>query len=79
MPSAWRGDAKLEFVRGGQDVQHEARDADVKRPLASAGAIVDEGNTVVFGLTARVRKSPLVGRATYAVEVCDVWRLSERE
>ena len=42
--------ARLEFVRDGKKwCNMELLDADVKRPLASVSAIVDEGNIVVFG------------------------------
>ena len=42
-------DARLEFVRDGQMCNMKFLDADVKRPLASVSAIVDNGNIVVFG------------------------------
>ena len=43
------GDAKLEFMREGKKCCAKSLDADVKRPLASVSAIVDEGSKVVFG------------------------------
>ena len=43
------GDARLEFIRDGMKCSMKFLDADVKRPLASVSAIVDEGNVVVFG------------------------------
>ena len=43
------GDARLDFMRNGAMCSMNFLDADVKRPLASVGAIVDEGNKVVFG------------------------------
>ena len=42
-------DARLEFIRDGMKCSMKFLDADVKRPLASVSAIVDEGNVVVFG------------------------------
>ena len=43
------GDEGLEFVRDGKKCKVQFLDADVKRPLASARATVDERNIVVFG------------------------------
>ena len=43
------GDARLAFVRDGKKCCKKFLDADVKIPLASVSAIVDEGNIVVFG------------------------------
>ena len=43
------GDPKLEFIRDGRKCSKKFLDADVKRPLASVSANVDEGNVVVFG------------------------------
>ena len=43
------GDAKLEFIRDGTKCSMKFLDVDVKTPLASVSAIVDEGNVVVFG------------------------------
>ena len=48
-PIQVEGDAKLEFVRYGKKCSMRFLDADVKRPLASVSALVDEGNVVVFG------------------------------
>ena len=39
----WKGDARLEFVRDGRKCDVKFFDADVKRPLASVSATVDEG------------------------------------
>ena len=49
---AVKGEAELEFEQGGKRCRMGFLDADVKRPLASVSAIVDQGNTVVFGPTA---------------------------
>ena len=43
------GDARLDFVRDGKKCDINFLDADVKRPLASVSATVDEGNIVEFG------------------------------
>lgn len=43
------GEAKLTFHRAGRKCTMNFLDADVKKPLAAVSAIVDEGNTVVFG------------------------------
>ena len=43
------GDAKLEFMREGEQCCMKFWDADVKRSLASVSAIVDGGSKVVFG------------------------------
>ena len=48
-PIRVEGDARLEFIRDGMKCSMKSLDADVKRPLASVSAIVDEGNVVVFG------------------------------
>ena len=48
-PIRVEGDARLEFIRDGMKCSIKFLDADVKRPLASVSAIVDEGNVVVFG------------------------------
>ena len=48
-PILVEGDARLEFIRDGMKCSMKFLDADVKRPLASVSAIVDEGNAVVFG------------------------------
>ena len=48
-PIRVEGDARLEFIRDGMKCSVKFLDADVKRPLASVSAIVDEGNVVVFG------------------------------
>ena len=48
-PIRFEGDARLEFIRDGMKCSMKFLDADVKRPLASVSAIVDEGNVVVFG------------------------------
>ena len=48
-PIRVEGDARLEFIRDGMKCSMMFLDADVKRPLASVSAIVDEGNVVVFG------------------------------
>ena len=42
-------DTNLEFVRDGRRCNMKFLDADVKKPLASVSAIVDEGSVVVFG------------------------------
>ena len=42
------GEATLNFKRNGRQCEMKFLDADVRRPLAAVGAIVDEGNTVVF-------------------------------
>ena len=42
------GEAVLEFERGGRRCAMKFLDADVRRPLASVAAMVDEGNIVVF-------------------------------
>ena len=42
-------DTRLEFVEDGRICNMKFLDADVKKPLASECAIVDEGNMVVFG------------------------------
>ena len=47
-PIRVEGDARLEFIRDGMKCSMKFLDADVKRPLASVSAIVDEGNVVVF-------------------------------
>ena len=41
--------ARLEFIRNGMICSMKFLDADVRRPLASVSAIVDEGNVVEFG------------------------------
>ena len=46
-PIRVEGDARLEFIRDGMKCSMKFLDADVKRPLASVSAIVDEGNVVV--------------------------------
>ena len=43
------GDVRLEFVGTAKKCNMKCLDADVKRPLASLGAIVDEANDVVCG------------------------------
>ena len=43
-PIRVEGDAKLEFVWDGRKCTMKFLDADVKRPLASVSATVDEGN-----------------------------------
>ena len=48
-PIRVEGDARLEFIRDGMKFSMNFLDADVKIPLASVSAIVDEGNVVVFG------------------------------
>ena len=48
-PIRVEGDARLEFIRDGRKCSVKLLDADVKRPLASVSAIVDEGNVVVIG------------------------------
>ena len=45
------GDAELEFVGGSVKWSGKFLDAALKRPLAAVCAIVDEGNSVVFGST----------------------------
>ena len=47
-PIRVEGDARLEFVPDGQKCNMKFLDADVKRPLSSVTAIVDEDNVVVF-------------------------------
>ena len=42
------GEAELEFVRAGRTCSMKFLDANVKRPLASVSAIIDQGNRVVF-------------------------------
>ena len=42
------GEATLHFQRGRRKCAMRFLDADVRRPLGSVSAIVDEGNTVVF-------------------------------
>ena len=42
------GEAELEFRRSGRACSMKILDANVKRPLASVSAIVDQGNRVVF-------------------------------
>jgi len=42
------GEAILHFRQEGHDCSMKFLDADVRRPLAAVGAIVDEGNMVVF-------------------------------
>ena len=48
-PIRVEGDARLEFIRDEMKCSMKFLDADVKRPLASVRAIVDEVNVVVFG------------------------------
>ena len=48
-PTRVKGDARLDFIRDGKKCNTNFLDADVKRPLASVSAIVNEGNIVVFG------------------------------
>ena len=48
-PIRVEGDARLEFVRDGKKCSTRFLDVDVKRPVASKSASVDEGNVVVFG------------------------------
>ena len=48
-PIRVEGDARLEFIRDGMKCSMKFLDADIKRPMASVSAIVDEGNVVVFG------------------------------
>ena len=48
-PIRVEGDARLEFIRDGMKCSMKFLDADIKRPLASVSAIVDEVNAVVFG------------------------------
>ena len=43
------GEAVLGFKRGGRKCEMRFWDAEVKKPLGAVSAIVDEGNTVVFG------------------------------
>ena len=45
------GDATLDSARGGWRCSMKFLDADVKRPLASLSAIIDEGNKGSFGST----------------------------
>ena len=44
-----KGEAELAFEQQGRQCSMKFLDADVKRPLASVSAIVDQGNVVVFG------------------------------
>ena len=48
-PVRVEGNARLELVRDGKKCNMKFLDSDVKRPLASVSAMVDEGNVVVFG------------------------------
>ena len=48
-PIRVEGDGRLEFIRDEINCRMKFLDADVKRPLASVSATVDEGNVVVFG------------------------------
>ena len=48
-PTRVEGDARVEFVGDGKECSMKFLHADVKTPLASVGAIVDEGNIVMFG------------------------------
>ena len=48
-PIRVEGDARLKFIRGRMKCSMKFLDADVKRPLASVSAIVDERTVVVFG------------------------------
>ena len=48
-PIRVEGDARLEFIRDRIKCSMKFLDADVKTPLTSVIAIVDEGNVVVFG------------------------------
>ena len=48
-PIKVEGEAELKFVQKGKKCSMKFLDADVRRPLASVSAIVDEGNRVVFG------------------------------
>ena len=67
-PIQVEGGARLEFVRDGNKCNVKFLDADVKRPLASVSAIVDEGNVVVFGSPNRTedtstdQRIPMCGR-----------------
>ena len=49
---AVEGEATLEIDRDGRRCSMNVLDLDVRRSLASVGAIVDEGNSVVFGAMA---------------------------
>ena len=42
------GEAVLEFMKDGRKCRMKFLDSDVKRPLAAAGEIVEEGDTVVL-------------------------------
>ena len=48
-PIRVEGYSNLAFERGGRRSNMKFLDADVRRPLASVSAIVDEENVVVFG------------------------------
>ena len=54
------GDAALRFKTGGRECRMNFLDADVRRPLGAVSAIVDGGNTVVFG----ARESAIINDAT---------------
>ena len=59
---AVKGEADLEFEQGGKRCRMGILGADVKRPLASVSAIVDQGNTVVFGPTASYVEQAATGQ-----------------
>ena len=59
-PIKVEGDAALHFKTGGRECTMNFLDADVRRPLGAVSAIVDGGNTVVFG----ARESVIINDAT---------------
>ena len=59
-PIRVEGDAALRFKTGGRACRMNFLDADVRRPLGAVSAIVDGGNTVVFG----ARESAIINDAT---------------
>ena len=60
-PIRVEGEAVLEFRRGDRKCAMKFIDADVRRPLASVAAMVDEGNTVIFGPRRSYVKSGATG------------------
>ena len=78
-PIRVEGYSNLAFERGGRRSNMKFLDADVRRPLASVSAIVDEENVVVFGPqeayienTSTAQRIPMCRRKGVSVVQLDV-------
>ena len=66
------GDARLEFVQDGKKRNMKFLDADVRSPLASVIANVDEGNIVVFELQESYIENTSIGQRRNGVFVAQL-------